>query len=216
MKFSIFNTIAIAACSIAVLCSTQVDAHKKKEVTRPQAKPIRIQVKCDPGMDIFCDSPQSDLDKMMGDIYSQIPNPQDQFMNTAGMTTADRRKNQMNIMKQSNLIEDVKHFFTEYVNNLKLIFQGQFDEGIFNQLKNVGSWCDMDNFVVKIVKAGLNSLSGGAVGNICDCLYPMIKNYNSFDDLVQDVKKNGIGQLLNKCTLNLGINIKDALEKASS
>lgn len=200
MKFSLFNSIAIAACAFTVLCSTQVEAKKETGV-------VRIQVKCDPGMEIFCNQPQSNLDKMLEDVYSQIPNP------SQGQNRDQRRKNSVSILKQVNLIEEVKRFFTEYVNNLKLIFQGQFDEGIFNQLKNVGSWCEKEHFVVKIVKAALNSLSGGAVGNICDCLYPMIKTYDSFEDLIQDVKKNGLGELLNKCSLNLGLNIKDALEK---
>lgn len=207
MKFSLFNTMAMAACAIAVLSTTtQVEAHKGKNISR-------VQIKCDAGMEVFCNQPQSDLDDILNETYAQIPDPR-KGQNTVGMTSAERRRNNVSIMRQENLIEQVKTFFTTYVNNLKLIFTGRFDEGIFGQLKNVGSWCEKDNFVVKIVKAALNSLTAGAVGNICDCLYPMIKNYNSFEELVQDVKKNGLGELLNKCTLNLGLNIKDALEKA--
>ncbi|KAF9364683.1 hypothetical protein BGX34_000784 [Mortierella sp. NVP85] len=212
MKFSIFNTIAVAACAFAVLCSTQVEAKKKTQVADTK---FHIQVECDPGMEIFCSDNESALEKMLKDIYAEVPPPDVPHSNSIGtMSTAERRKYNAQLMKANGLIADIKKFFSEYVKNLRLIFKGQFGQGIFNQLKSVGAWCEYNHFVVKIIKAGLNAVSGGAVSNICDCLYPMIKSYDSFDDLVADVRKNGLGELLNKCSLNLSLSIQNAIEQA--
>ncbi len=103
-----------------------------------------------------------------------------------------------------------------YWHNLKLIFSGKFGEGIFNQLKNSGSWCEKDNWIVKAVKAAINAMSGGALTGICDCLYPIIKKYPTYQDLFHDVSGKGFSKVLEQCPANFKDQIKEAIKKTGS
>ncbi|KAG0227118.1 hypothetical protein B0O80DRAFT_465341 [Mortierella sp. GBAus27b] len=212
MKFSFFNSFAVVACAVAVLCSP---VHAKKDTV--------AQVPCvaDPGLEMFCDpSSHNQLDAMFQSVFDKIPqrvlNSID-HRNNRGMTSAERRRqNAVALARQQGIFSDIKSYFVTYWHNLKLIFQGNFSEGIFNQLKNAGSWCEKDSWIVKAIKAGINAISGGALNNICDCVYPMVKNYRNFHELVADLEAHGLTQILGKCTNNLRKQIKGALKKSDA
>ncbi|KAF9944000.1 hypothetical protein BGZ65_012841, partial [Modicella reniformis] len=166
MKLSLFNCVVALACTLTVLC-TQVDAHKKQH-----NKDLRVQVQCraDKGLEIFCNNSDQELDAIIEDVFTNIPRDDlsVQRYNGATMTTAERRRMNALVKAQEDLLTEIKNFFVSYWNNLKLIFKGQFGQGIFNQLKNTGAWCEKEDILVKLVKAGINAVSGGALSSICD------------------------------------------------
>lgn len=207
MKFSLFSSFAVAACALTVLCSTQV--HAKKDVVE------HVPCLADPGMEMMCDSSQNQLDQLFESVFAKIPHKIFKAHQNSGLTSAERRrKNAAALVRQQGLFSDIKEYFVNYWNNLKLIFQGRFGEGIFNQLKNSGSWCEKDNWIVKAIKAGINAISGGALSSICDCVYPVIKNHDNWQQLVAALETHGLFELLGKCTDNLKKHIEDALKKS--
>ncbi|KAF9954842.1 hypothetical protein BGZ72_004242 [Mortierella alpina] len=127
-------------------------------------------------------------------------------------STAERRR--QGLARRASIFTEIKDYFVNYWNNLKLILSGNFSEGIFNQLKNSGSWCEKDNWIVKAVKAGINKLSGGALNEICGCLYPMVKNNDNFQGLVSNViGGKGTSDTLQGCSASLKNRIKGAIKK---
>ncbi|KAF9917226.1 hypothetical protein BX616_001608 [Lobosporangium transversale] len=214
MKSSFIQHFTIFACAIAILCIYQVEAARKDHGSGKAAC-----VAADPDLQIFCDEPQAKLNQIIEDIFADIPltNPgskQDNKMATATVATRRQQQRQNLLLRQNGLFSDIKNYFVSYWENLKLIFQGKFGEGIFNQLKNSGSWCEKDNWIVKAVKAGINAVSGGALTSICECLYPMIRDHKSYQDLAADVFKNGLHNVLNGCSDNFKEQIKKALKKS--
>ncbi|KAF9936117.1 hypothetical protein BGZ65_002727 [Modicella reniformis] len=211
MKASLIQWFAFLACTIMVLC-TQVDAKKKVD--------LQVQPPCiaDPGMEMFCEKSRAQLNRMIEDVFANVPRKGLKTLQN-GITTTSTERNRMNAIAQAQqlgLYTDIKEYFMNYWNNLKLIFQGKFGEGIFNQLKNSGSWCEKDSWVVKAIKAGINLISGGAVTTICDCLYPMIKSYDNYHQIVADVESRGLAAILGKCTSNLKDQIMKALKKTGN
>jgi hypothetical protein len=217
MKFSLFNSFAVLVCAFTVVGCTQVEA-KKDSIGRPRQ--AHGQCIADPGMEMFCDPSQKQmkqLNKIFDDVYAKIPSKTLNAHQNAGMTGAERRRmNAIALAKTQGLFTDIKDYFVTYWSSLKLIFQGQFGEGIFKQLKNAGSWCEKDNWIVKAIKAGINVLSGGALSSICDCVYPLIKSYDNYHQLVADVEARGLVEILGKCTDGLRKLIKDALKSFSN
>ncbi|KAF9352907.1 hypothetical protein BGX34_011909 [Mortierella sp. NVP85] len=214
MKFSLFNSFAILVCAFTVVGRTQVEA-KKDSPGHPRQAPG--QCIADPGMEIFCDPSRKQLDQIFDDVFAKITYKTLNAHQKPGMTSAERRRmNAIALAKTQGLFTDIKDYFVTYWDNLKLIFQGHFGEGIFRQLKNAGSWCEKDNWIVKAIKAGINVLSGGALSSICDCVYPMIKSYDNYHQLVADIEARGLVEILGKCTDSLRKHIKDALKKSGS
>ncbi|KAF9285803.1 hypothetical protein BGZ68_003546 [Mortierella alpina] len=195
MKFSLFQIFTLLACMIAVIC---VGAEAKK-----------ASVACQPDSDLelFCTKTSAELDLMLEEIFETIPF--EEPGHEMG-TTAERRR--QGLARRASIFTEIKDYFMNYWHNLKLIFSGKFGEGIFNQLKNSGSWCEKDNWIVKAVKAGINTLSGGALDDICGCLYPMVKNSDNFRNLVSKVT-SGDSSILQGCSASLAGRIKGAFQK---
>ncbi|KAG0006940.1 hypothetical protein BGZ65_001427 [Modicella reniformis] len=200
MKASLFQCFAFLACTIIILC-TRVDAKKHVDVqTHSHTQPPCI---ADTGMEMFCDNSMAQLDRIIENVFANVPRKDLKAPQNGRSTTAERRrKNAKALAKQQGLFTDIKTYF------------GKFGEGIFKQLKNAGSWCEKDSWVVKAVKAGINTISGGALSSICECLYPMIKNYDNYHQIVADVESRGLAVILSKCTDNLKSQIKNALKKS--
>ncbi|KAF9575769.1 hypothetical protein EC968_001556 [Mortierella alpina] len=151
-----------------------------------------------------------ELDDMLMNVLNAIPH--EAISRDIG-TTAERRR--QGLSRRFDLFGGIKDYFVNYWHNLKLIFSGNFSEGIFNQLKNSGSWCEKDNAIVKAIKDGIAKLSGGALDEICDCLYPIVKNSDDFKNLGTTVLKGGSASksLLKDCSATLGKRIKGAIKK---
>ncbi|KAG0202779.1 hypothetical protein BGX28_004789 [Mortierella sp. GBA30] len=196
MKFSLFHIFTLLACVLAVLC-VRADAKKSSVV-------------CDPSLKLFCDKSTAQLDLMLEQVFETIPfeEPGKQMG-----TTASRRRQVQGLARRSSIFVEIKEYFTNYWHNLKLIFSGHFGEGIFNQLKNSGSWCEKDNWIVKAVKAAINSMSGGALVGICDCLYPMISKYDTYQQLFGDITSKGFGEILDRCPANIRKQLTDTIKK---
>ncbi|KAI1313878.1 hypothetical protein EDD11_002413 [Mortierella claussenii] len=214
MRLSFLPYLTLLGCAIAVLCTANVEAGSSSKVAakhhtsakKPSGSHALSTARCvaDPELQFFCEQSQSSLNNMIQDVFANIPKHR---------PGSPRPSNGLDLIRQNGLFADVKHYFVAYWDNLKLIFHGQFGEGIFNQLKNSGSWCEKDNWLVKAAKAGINMLSGGAVTGICECVYPMIRDHKSFKDLTKDVLDNGVQDVLKGCTDNFKKQIKDALKK---
>ncbi|KAF9583691.1 hypothetical protein BGW38_008840 [Lunasporangiospora selenospora] len=224
MKFSLLQCLALLACIVALVSAaspaddnnnTVSNSHNKKKVKpNPKAKKPKAMV-CPPGSEIFCKHQPDDIGRMFENAFV---NQLIQRENAArrGGSTADRRRQPRpsnGIMKQLDIFSDIKSYFVNYWHNIQMIFQGRFGEGIFNQLKNSGSWCEKDNWIVKAVKAVINKLSGGALTVICDCFYPMIKGYDTYQDLFSAVENKGLGEVMGKCSNNMRQQIQEALQK---
>ncbi|KAF9947472.1 hypothetical protein BGZ72_010530 [Mortierella alpina] len=153
-------------------------------------------VACQPGSDLelFCTKTSAELDLMLEEVFEAIPFEEPgQEMGT----TAERRR--QGLARRASIFTEIKDYFMTYWHNVKLIFSGNFSEGIFNQLKNCGSWCEKDNWIVKAVKGAINAMSGGALSGICDCLYPIIKNIDSYTDLVGALSVETFPKFFNQC-----------------
>ncbi|KAF9348752.1 hypothetical protein BGX26_012861 [Mortierella sp. AD094] len=197
MKLSLFHYFALLACAFAVLC-VQVDARTDKN---------KCLAKGD--LKVFCDDTDVQFEKMLDSVFSNAI--QKQNGGRRGTTAELRRQSHAKM----GIFSDIKDYFVTYWESLKLIFTGNFGEGIFKQLKNAGSWCEKDNWIVKAVKLAINSLSGGALSGICDCLYPIIKSYDNFDKLVGDLDYNHLVGMMDKCPKNMKDQLFGALKKAS-
>ncbi|KAF9954030.1 hypothetical protein BGZ70_010686 [Mortierella alpina] len=199
MKFSLFHFFTLVACVIAVFC---VGAEAKK-----------ASVACQPGSDLelFCTKTSAELDLMLEEVFETIP------FEEPGRemgTTAERRR--QGLARRASIFTEIKDYFMNYWHNLKLIFSGKFGEGIFKQLKNSGSWCEKDNWIVKAVKGAINAMSGGALTGICDCLYPIIKKYDTYQDLFHDISGKGFSNVLAQCPANFKDQIKEAIKKTGA
>ncbi|KAF9163509.1 hypothetical protein BGX20_001297 [Mortierella sp. AD010] len=197
MKLSLFHYLALFACAFAVLC-VQADARTNRN---------KCLAKGD--LAVFCGDTDVKFEKMLDSAFSNAI--QRRNGGRRGTTAEQRRQNASSM----GIFTDVKDYFVTYWENLKLIFNGNFGEGIFRQLKNAGSWCEKDNWIVKAVKLAINSLSGGALSGICDCLYPVIKSYDNFDKLVADLDYKHIVKMMDKCPKNMRDQVVGALKKGS-
>ncbi|KAG0202781.1 hypothetical protein BGX28_004791 [Mortierella sp. GBA30] len=186
MKFSILSFFLLLVGLIAVLC-VPVDAQESSDA-------------CDMGPDLqyLCGLTEVQMDRMLEQALENVAlvDPRSKDLGT----TAARRRHQG--LAKRNIFSDIKDYFVTYWNSLKLIFQGKFGEGIFNQLKNSGSWCEKNNWIVKAAKAFINKLSGGGLSVICDCLYPLVQRYDSFDQLGQNIERDAVS-VLAKCPQDL-------------
>ncbi|KAF9930046.1 hypothetical protein BGZ67_006002 [Mortierella alpina] len=199
MKFSLFHFFTLLACVIAVFC---VGAEAKK-----------ASAACQPGseLELFCTKSSAELDLMLEEIFEAIPFEEPgQEMGT----TAERRR--QGLARRASIFTEIKDYFMNYWHNLKLIFSGKFGEGIFKQLKNSGSWCEKDNWIVKAVKGAINAMSGGALTGICDCLYPIIKKYDTYQDLFHDISGKGFTKVLEQCPASFKDQIREAIKKTGS
>ncbi|KAG0261820.1 hypothetical protein BG011_000651 [Mortierella polycephala] len=216
MKLSLFHCFAIIACVLAVL-SVHAEANNNSR---------KNKYKCvaDPDLQFFCDESEVLLDEMIEDMLALVPQDRPKKQHAvqplAGElgTTAARRRESQDLVSAENYLDfftDVKTYFMNYWKNLKLIFSGRFSEGIFNQLKNSGSWCDNTSWYVKAIKAVINSYSGGALNVICDCVYPMIKKYNSFEELIADADADSLLKVLKQCPAISKEKIVEGVQKAN-
>ncbi|KAF9342981.1 hypothetical protein BGX26_006474 [Mortierella sp. AD094] len=227
MKLSLFHYLAILACILAVMC-VQVNA----EDPPPPSSDTPGTTGDDPqqGVDeciwdfdddkFFCQDSDEQLMQIIDDIIAEAEKEstpdgdelggQDQGApGPSGMTTAARRR----ALYRRGIVGDVKNYFETYWKALKLIFKGEFAEGIFMQMKNSGSWCDSDKWIVKVIKKAIDKLSSGAITGICDCLYPMVKGYDTFNDLKNNVDTDGLSTVLQKCSQTMRKQIVGSLKK---
>ncbi|KAF9145262.1 hypothetical protein BG015_011949 [Linnemannia schmuckeri] len=211
MKFTLFQGLAILACSLAVL-NVGVHAQEPCDPADPSCIESETQIPCDLDLEIFCSDPVSQLEADFEQMLTELPteNPDE-----AATGAPARRRSYPAIVKR-NLIDDVKNYFKTYWKALGLIVKGEFGEGIFLQLKNSGSWCNNDNWFVKAIKKGIEKLSGGGLTAICECLVPMVDQYESFNKLKEGVGANGLTDVLKGCSENMRKQIKSALKKAGS
>ncbi|OAQ24992.1 hypothetical protein K457DRAFT_1880007 [Linnemannia elongata AG-77] len=213
MKFTLFQGLTIFACALMVL-SVGIHAQGPSETSETQD----MALPCDSDLAIFCSETDSqletDFDTMLAGLPTEDPDAGNADAGNADAAPARRRS--YPVMVKRDLIDDVKNYFKTYWKALTLIAKGEFGEGIFLQLKNSGSWCENSNWFVKAIKAGISKLSGGGLTAICECLYPMVKQYESYDKLKSDVNANDLTTVLSKCSDNLRKQIKDTLKKAGS
>ncbi|KAH7033851.1 hypothetical protein BKA57DRAFT_510585 [Linnemannia elongata] len=218
MKFTLFQGLFVLVCALMVL-STGVHAQDTPAQDTPAqdtpaqdtpAQDTNAQEICQL-FEIFCDESDVQLDNDFDTMFDQLQIPTDDP--DADTTPAPARRRSYPVMVKRSIIGDVKSYFKTYWEALGKIFKGEFAEGIFLQMKNSGSWCEKNNWVVKAVKAGIDKLTKGAISGICDCLYPMVKQYESFDKLKADVGNSGLTQVLSKCPDNLRKQIQNSLKK---
>ncbi|KAG0045167.1 hypothetical protein BGZ89_005734 [Linnemannia elongata] len=216
MKFTHFQGLTIFACALMVL-SVGIHAQEPSE-TSEMSETQDMALPCDSELDIFCseteDQLQTDFDTMLAGLPTEDPDAGNADAGNADAAPARRRS--YPVMVKRGLIDDVKNYFKTYWKALTLISKGEFGEGIFLQMKNSGSWCENSNWFVKVIKAGISKLSGGGLTAICECLYPMVEKYESYDKLKADVNANDLTAVLSKCSDNLRKQIKNTLTKAGS
>ncbi|KAG0249576.1 hypothetical protein DFQ27_009939 [Actinomortierella ambigua] len=203
MKFSCSHFLILAA---SLLVATSV---------------VHAQEACDPFFDIFCASTDNDVDSMIDEFLATIPDPVNNATSGANNGTTDNPKNATAAnpvythlyrrdgcpappkcpgrRHKKGLVEDVAGYFKGYADNIKLIAHGKFGEGIFNQLKNAGSWCDNPNTFVKSVITGMNTATAGSAEKICGCIYATLKPYDNFDQFKLAVLCKGIDVLASDC-----------------
>ncbi|KAF9902129.1 hypothetical protein EC991_005242, partial [Linnemannia zychae] len=170
---------------------------------------------CDPDIEIFCSETN---DKLMADLnkaLSEIP-PEELNADPAAAAAGPARRRSYPVIVKRNLFTEVGDYFKKYWEALGLIAKGEFGEGIFKQLKNAGSWCNKDDWVVKAVKKVIERLSLGGLTAICECLVPMIDQYESYDKLKEGVNADGLTDVLTGCSKNMRKQIKGALKRAGS
>ncbi|KAG0371624.1 hypothetical protein BGX24_001409 [Mortierella sp. AD032] len=124
-----------------------------------------------------------------------------------------RRRSCPAIVKRA-LWDDVVNYFKTYRKTLGMVVKGDFGEGVFQQLKNSGSWCNKSSWIVKAVKNIIEKRSGSGLTTICECLVPMIDKHGSFNNLKDDVGAEGLTDALKGCSDNMRNQIKTALKKS--
>ncbi|KAG0249059.1 hypothetical protein DFQ27_000401, partial [Actinomortierella ambigua] len=165
---------------------------------------VHAQEACDPIFDIFCTGTEHDVDRIFDEFLASFPDPANNATSSANngttgnpkndaaakpvLTPLYRRQNGCPIKStcpgrrsKKTLFGDIQQYFKTFAANIKLIAQGKFGEGIFNQMKNAGEWCDNPNVFVKSVLEGLKIVTTGGSDAICDCVYATIKPYDNFD-----------------------------------
>lgn len=174
------------------------------------AKQAKPQAGClaDPGLEMFCTESASDLSKLFDDIIATTPNKRPQ----PAVHGAANRQDSRDLVTRG-IYDDIKNYFKIYWSNIKLIAQGHFGEGIFNQLKNAGSWCDKDDWYVKAIKKALAAATLGKFNIICDCLYPVIKVADTYDSLVCKVNTKVLDDAIKGCGKNTSEQIQKVLEE---
>ncbi|KAK3842413.1 MAG: hypothetical protein J3R72DRAFT_508843 [Linnemannia gamsii] len=124
-----------------------------------------------------------------------------------------RRRSYPAIVKRA-LWDDVVNYFKNYRKALGMIVKGDFGEGLFQQLKNSGSWCNKSSWIVKAAKKIIEKRSGSGLITICECLVPMIDKHGSFNKLKDGVGAEGLTDVLKGCSDNMRNQIKTALKKS--
>ncbi|KAG0258435.1 hypothetical protein DFQ27_004632 [Actinomortierella ambigua] len=183
---------------------------------------VHAQEACDPPFDIFCTGTDTDVDRMFEQFLATIPDPANNATSGANNGTTGNPKNATAAnpvhythlyrrdgcpapptcpghRSKKELAEDIAAYFKGYVDNIKLIAQGKFDEGIFNQLKNAGRWCDSSSFFVQTVIEGLNVATLGIAARVCDCLYATFKPYENFDQFKLAILCQGARAFSSNC-----------------
>ncbi|KAG0270937.1 hypothetical protein BGZ95_001347, partial [Linnemannia exigua] len=208
MKLTFFQS-TVLACSLVVLtmgthaqepCGTAIDT---------SCVMSENPIPCDISLESFCSESESQLDIDFDTMLAELPTEDPD----AGATATPALRRSYPVFVKRDLIGDVKLYFKNYYRALGMIVKGDFGEGLFLQLKNSGSWCNHDSSIVKVIKKGIEMLSGGALTAICECLVPMVDQYESYNKLKKDASATDI---LKGCSNNLSKQIKDALKKAGS
>ncbi|KAG0202780.1 hypothetical protein BGX28_004790 [Mortierella sp. GBA30] len=194
MKFS-FYVFMFMACVIAALC-IRVDAQDPSDACVAE-----------PHLQYLCDLTDTQMDRMLEQALENIT-PKDPLDNDLG-TTATRRRHQSLAKRLS--FNDVKDFFGTYWNRLKTILQGKFDQYIFNDLKAHGSYCESSSWIVRAAKVALRPLLGEAITGVCDCLYPMIKQFSNYQTLFDNIIGTGLDNVMPKCPRSLRNKILGAI-----
>ncbi|KAF9157562.1 hypothetical protein DFQ26_008607 [Actinomortierella ambigua] len=170
------------------------------------ASVVHAQEACDPLFDIFCTGTENDVDSMLDEFLASIPDPVTNATSGANNGTTGNPKNATAAnpvhythlyrrdgcpapptcpghRHKKGLVEDIAAYFKGYADNIKLIAHGHIAEGIFNQLKNAGGWCDNSNTFVQSVIEAMNTATRGSAEKICDCVYATLKPYDNFEQL---------------------------------
>ncbi|KAF9954031.1 hypothetical protein BGZ70_010687, partial [Mortierella alpina] len=100
------------------------------------------------GLELFTNKTSDELGFMLKHALDAIPHEKKGYETG---TTAERRRR--DLVRRTNLIDAIYTYFKNYWDSLVLIAEGKFTEGIFKQLKNSGSWCEVGHFIVNYVKA---------------------------------------------------------------
>ncbi|KAF9582744.1 hypothetical protein BGW38_010819 [Lunasporangiospora selenospora] len=208
MKASLFHFLTILVCALAIL-SVRVEAQDDPAPGDVQDSEGLDDYTCeaDPGFEFLCDDNLTDDEQKFNEIFDNIPKED------PDAPQGQKRRSYPLLFKRDCNLSDVKDYFKAYWDNLKLIFKGQFGLGIFNQLKNSGSWCEKDCWVVKLVLKALAIMSGGRSNLICDCLYPIVKLKDTYDNLACATDTQPVNTIINGCTAKLGKQLKKSLKR---
>ncbi|KAF9285804.1 hypothetical protein BGZ68_003547 [Mortierella alpina] len=184
MKLSFFHYLALLSCLIALLC-IQVDAQQSTDLLAAESdQPLE-----------FTAEALAQLEQIIEDVMNERPQ--------GGLgTTAERRRRDQELTKRG-VFTDVLNFFKDYWGAFSMITHGQFGEQLFEQLKRSGSWCESTKFTVTVAKHAVDSVLGGVIGDVCNCVYPMIKGYPSFMGLIADIGSKGLHHTLSSCPAGL-------------
>ncbi|KAF9575767.1 hypothetical protein EC968_001554 [Mortierella alpina] len=180
MKLSFFPYLALLSCLIALLC-IQVNAQQSTDAE--SYEPLALTAEN-----------QDKLDRLLEDIITSMSQERRGDLGT----TALRRRRDQELYKRG-LFTDVKNFFTDYWSAFSVITKGQFGERLFEQLKRSGSWCESRGFLITAAKYAVDKVLGGVIGDVCNCVYPMVKEYDSYKGLLVDISSKGLRQTLSSC-----------------
>jgi len=201
MKATLLHSLALFVCILVVL-SVQVQA-QYDECADPDCL-------ADSDCAFFCNDSMDDLNKMFDNAVDGIP-----AEDPNATPQSPHRRSYLYLRKREECgFTAIKNYFKTYWDNLKLIFQGNFGEGIFNQLKNSGSWCESTCWYAKTVKIALKAATLGRSDRICDCVYPVIKLYDTYDKLSCGVDTQAVDEVIKGCVGKLGKTMKTQLKKA--
>ncbi|KAF9954844.1 hypothetical protein BGZ72_004244 [Mortierella alpina] len=151
---------------------------------------------------------KAELDRMIEDIMNERPHGK------LG-TTAERRRREQELTKRG-IFTDVKNFFTDYWGAFSMITKGQFGEKLFEQLKRSGSWCESTRFTVIAAKYAVDKILGGVIGDVCNCVYPMVKEYPSYEGLLADIGSKGLRKTLSSCPAGLQSKLLKGLQASNN